>query len=230
MAFLKGIYPTKIIHRRPDMYWKEPEWWEKPKIDLTTLRPKPKKDVLLIVGDASGAIEDISAFLDFGVAFDTMCINYSPKLIRWPIQHFIAGDSHLPDMQAIAASMTNGCIKHCWNPKSVNFDVRWIKNSAQGWNGTTANLGIRIGLILGYLRIVLAGIPMDNSGNWYQSVIADDDVKQGKDHRAHLWKWIEIATRPIARMIRSMSGNTADMFGQPDKDWLTFNYENTEQN
>ena len=217
MAFLKGIYATKII---PD------KWWEQPQIeDLTTLRPEPKKDVLLIVGDASGVIDDISAFLDFEVDFDTMCINYSPKLIRWPIQHFIAGDSHLADMQAMAGSMKNGCIKHCWNPNSANFDVRWVKNSAQGWNGTTANLGIRIGLILGYLRIVLAGIPMDNSGNWYQSVIAPDDVKQGKDHRAHLWKWIEIATRPIARMIRSMSGNTADMFGQPDKDWLNLTHK-----
>jgi hypothetical protein len=217
MPFLKGIYATKII---PD------KWWESPEIDdITTLRPQPKKDALLIVGDASGVIDDINNFLDFKVEFDTMCINYSAELIPWPIQHFIAGDSHMADMQAVAASLKNGCIKHCWNPNSKNFDVRWVRNSSQGWNGTTANLGIRIGLILGYLRIVLAGVPMDNSGNWYQRNIPADDVKQGKDHRAHLWKWTEIATRPIARFIKSMSGNTADMFGKPTYNWLTFNHK-----
>jgi hypothetical protein len=190
---------------------------------VQSLRPEPKKPVLLVVGDAAGVLDDIDRFLDFGVDFDTMAINYSPKIIPWPIQHFIAGDSHMPDMQTMAKAMKNGCIKHCWNPNSDGFDVRWIRNSSQGWNGTTANLGIRIALILGYLRIVLAGVPMDNTGNWYKTVLKTDDVKQGKDHRAHLWKWTEIATRPIARFIKSMSGNTADMFGKPTADWLKLN-------
>ena len=212
MSFIKGIYPTKII---------KDEWWKAPVIeDVQSLRPKPEKDILLIVGDASGVLDDIERFLEFNEPFDTMAINYSPQIIPWNIQHYIAGDSHMADMQRVAASIKNGCIKHCWNPKSENFDVRWIKNTANGWNGTTANLGIRIGLILGYLRIVLAGVPMDNSGNWYNTCIPEDDVKQGKDHRAHLWKWTEIATRPIARFIKSMSGNTADMFGKPTKNWL----------
>lgn len=219
MPFLKGIYATKII---PD------KWWEQPEIDIATLRPQPKKDALLIVGDAAGVIADLKEFVSFKVEFDTMAINYSPAIIPWDIEHFIAGDSHMPDMQKIAKSLTNGAIKHCWNPKSEGFDVRWVRNSAQGWNGTTANLGIRIGLILGYTRIVLAGVPMDNSGNWYKNAIPTDDIKQGKDHRAHLWKWTEIATRPIARFIKSLSGNTADMFGKPTYNWLTFNYKEQE--
>jgi hypothetical protein len=220
MTILKGIYPTKIIPEK---------WWEQPKIEeIASLRPTPKKDVLLIVGDGHNVIDDLNGFLDFKVDFDTMAINYSPLIIPWDIQHFIAGDSHLPDMQKMAGSLKNGAIKHCWNPNSVNFDVRWVRNSKQGWNGTTANLGIRIGLILGYLRIVLAGVPMDESGNWYKSVISEDDIKQGKDHRAHLWKWVEIATRPISRFIKSMSGNTADMFGKPDIEWLNYKTKENE--
>jgi hypothetical protein len=220
MPFLKGIRPTRQVPHKVE------ELWEYPEIeDITTLRSEPKKDVLLIVGDASGVFDDIDAFLDFKVEFDTMAINYSPKIIPWKIQHFIAGDSHMKDMQNVAKSLTNGCIKHCWNPRSVGFDVRWIRQTQQGWNGTTANLGIRIGLILGYLRIVLAGVPMDNTGNWYRSYIPQNDIKQGKDHRAHLWKWTEIATRPIARFIKSMSGNTADMFGKPTYEWLTLNHK-----
>lgn len=191
-------------------------------IDIEKIKPKDQKDILLITGDGTHLLDDIEAFLEFGMSFDTMCINYSATLIPWPIQHFVAGDSHQPDMQKVAKTLTNGVIKHCWNPNSLGFDVRWIRNGRGGWTGTTANLAMKIGIILDYGRIVLAGVPMDKSGNWYKSFIPDNDIKQDKDHRHHLWKWTEIATRPLARFIRSMSGNTADLFGKPTKEWLLY--------
>lgn len=177
--------------------------------------------MLLIVGDATGVIKDLNEFLDFGVEFDTMAINYSVKIIPWQVEHFVAGDSHMKDMQALAATMKNGCIKHCWNPNSKGFDIRWIRNGVPGWNGTTANLCAKIGIALGYTRLVLAGVPMDGSGNWYAPLLKKNDIKLRKDHRQHLWKWTEIASRPIGRLIRSMSGNTAELLGKPTKDWLT---------
>ena len=197
--------------------------------DVTELRPKTGTDTLLIVGDATGVFYDLEAFLDFGVKFDTMCMNFSNEIIPWPIQHFIAGDSHMKQMQDQARSLGPEVIKHCWNPNSKYFDVRWIRNGCGGWNGTTANLGIKIGICLDYLRIVLAGIPMDDSGNWYAPYLPDNDIKKSKDHRHHLWKWTEIASRPLAYFIRSMSGNTMDLFGRPTKEWLTFQPETGEE-
>lgn len=217
---LKSIVPFTIV---PDRWWKGEEI-----TDLKSLRPQTGTDLLLIVGDASGVFDDLEQFLDFGMKFDTMAINYSIDIIPWPIQHFIAGDSHMPDMQRLAESLPQEVIKHCWNPNSYHFDVRWMRNGRGGWNGTTANLGIKIGIALDYLRIVLAGIPMDDSGNWYAPYIPQEDVKQNKDHRHHLWKWTEIATRPFSHFIRSMSGNTMDLFGRPTKEWLTFKQENGE--
>jgi len=95
-----------------------------------------------------------------------------------------------------------------------------VRNGRGGWNGTSANLALKIGIALDYTRIVLAGCPMDNSGNWYKPMLKNNDVKSNKDHRNHLWKWTEIATRPIGRFIRSMSGNTRDLFGEPTREWL----------
>lgn len=210
MAIIKGIYPTKVV---PD------KWWKMPEIDPKSLRPKPEREILLIVGDASGVIKDLSKFLDFGVVFDTMAINYSPKIIPWPIQHFVAGDSQDKDMKAMAKAMTNGCIKHCWNPDTGTFDVYW-KRTTPGWNGTTANLCVKIGIALGYTRLILAGVPIDSSGNWYAPILKDNDIKKNKNHKYHLWKWTEIASRPVGRLIRSMSGNTAELLGKPTKNWL----------
>ena len=213
---IKGLVPTRVI---------KDKWWESPKItDISTLKPQPERDILLIVGDATGVLQDLEDFLELCIeaqmGFDTLAINYSQRIMPWPIQHFIAGDSHMQDMKEVAKSLSSDVIKHCWNPNSPEFDVRWIRQGRPGWNGTTANLGIKIGIALGYLNIVLAGVPMDKSGNWYTPYIPQNDIKQGKDHRAHLWKWTEIAARPVGRLIRSMSGNTADLLGKPTVNWL----------
>ena len=217
MGSLRSVVPTKIVPGK---------WWSTEKIeDLESLRPQPPKDTLLIVGDGAGVVRDLDTFLDmaaaFGVDFDTMAINYSVLLVPWKVQHFVAGDSHMPDMQNLAKErVPDGVIKHCWNPNSFGFDVRWMRSFGGGWDGTTATLAMRVGLALDYTRIVLAGCPMDNSGNWYSDSMPETDIKKGKDHRHHLWKWTEIAGRPIGRFIRSMSGNTKDLFGYPTTEWL----------
>jgi len=191
--------------------------------DYMSLKPKPEKDVLLIVGDGSNVLEDLAdwyALAEGIVPYDTMAVNYSAMVIPHPIQHFAAGDAHMPDMQRVAKSLPSTVIKHAWNPGSVGFDVRWVRNGRGGWSGTSANLAVKIGLALDYTRLVLAGCPMDNTGNWYKPLLKEGDIKARKDHRAHLWKWMEMATRPIGRFMRSLSGNTADLFGRPTREWL----------
>ncbi|MFH2076311.1 MAG: hypothetical protein ABIJ57_13360 [Pseudomonadota bacterium] len=209
------VFPTRIVRQ---------DFWAMPIIqDYMALKPKPAKDVLLILGDGFNLLQDVEKFYSVAegvVPYDTMCVNYSALVCPHPYQHFAAGDAHLPDMKAVARRVPPGVIKHAWNPGCWEFDVRWIRNGRGGWSGTSTNLAFKIGLALDYTRIVLAGCPMDDSGNWYKPLIPDNDIKKNKDHRHHLWKWMEIATRPVGRFLRSMSGNTADLFGRPTREWL----------
>ena len=210
------LFPTKLIHS---------DYYASPIINnyMELLKPKPEKDVLLIVGDGMNVLQDIEEWYKLAegiVPYDTMCVNYSAMICPHPFEHYAAGDAHQPDMQKVAKGLPKEVIKHAWNPGCAGFDVRWIRNGRGGWNGTSGNLAFKIGLSLDYTRIVLVGCPMDNSGNWYSPLMADNDVKKSKDHRAHLWKWMEIACRPIARFLRSMSGNTKDLFGFPSREWL----------
>jgi hypothetical protein len=191
--------------------------------DYLSLKPKPEKDVLLIVGDGANVLQDIEEWYKIAegvVLYDTMCLNYSAMVCPHPIQHFAAGDAHMPDMRRVAESLPKEVTKHAWNPGCTGFDVRWLRNGRGGWNGTSANLAFKIGLALDYTRIILAGCPMDNSGNWYKKMVPEKDVKANKDHRHHLWKWMELACRPIGKFLKSMSGNTADLFGKPTREWL----------
>jgi len=197
--------------------------------DFMKLKPKPEKDVLLVLGDATDVLNDIGAWYDIAegiVEYDTMCVNYAAMICPHPYEHYAAGDAHMSDMQRVAKSLPDTVTKHAWNPGCSGFDVRWVRNGRGGWHGTSGNLAINIGLALDYTRIVLAGCPMDDSGNWYSKTVPDNDIKAHKDHRHHLWKWCEIATRPIGRFIRSMSGNTADLLGLPTREWLCHEPEN----
>jgi len=201
-------------------------WWRNVPIeDRMKLKPDTGNDILLIVGDGHNVLDDLERFLQFKQPFDLMTMNYSHKIIpkSWPVHHYISGDSHNADMQLQAEKVKEkypDVIRHCWNAGSKNFDVRWARNSSKGWTGTTTNLGVKIGIALDYLKIVLCGCPMDDQGNWYKSLVPLDDIKRGKDHTAHLWKWTEIASRPIGHFIRSMSGNTAHLLGEPTQEWL----------
>ena len=215
------IFPTKIL--AGDF------WGDQIIEDYMSLKPKPEKDVLLIMGDGFNLFEDIGAWYELAqgiVQYDTMCLNYSALVCPHPFEHYAAGDAHMPDMQNVARKLPEGVVKHSWNPGCTGFDVRWVRNGRGGWNGTTANLGFSIGLALDYTRIVLAGCPMDQSGNWYKPLIKPDDIKAHKDHRHHAWKWSEIATQPVGRFVRSMSGYTADLLGKPSREWLCHEPEN----
>jgi len=209
------IYPTKVNIDQP--------WKREPIEPVESLRPKTGNDVLLIVGDATCVMKDLAKFYDLSVPHDTLCINHSALIFLeagWPFEHYVCGDSHMRQMQKLALEIPDNVIKHCWNAQSPGFQVRWIKHDNRGWNGTTANLAVKLALTLDYLRLVLAGCPMDKSGHWYDNSLPENDTKRLNDHRHHLWFWTEMATRPAGKFIRSMSGNTKQLFGEPTREWL----------
>lgn len=210
------IFPTKLL---------DADYYAHPIIeDYMKYKPKPEKDVLLIVGDGSNVLKDIESWYELAeghIPYDTMCVNYSALICPHKFQYYAAGDAHMPDMRRVAMSLPKDVIKNAWNPGCIGFDIRWIRNGRGGWSGTSANLAFKIGMAFDYTRIVLAGCPMDSSGNWYKLLLPSNDIKSSKDHRHHLWKWMEIACRPIGKFVRSMSGNTADLFGKPTLEWLS---------
>ena len=85
------VFPTKIT--REDYFSQEIIE------DYMSLKPNREQDVLLIVGDGTAVLEDIGAWYDIAegiVGYDTMALNYSALIIPHRIQHYAAGDAHLP--------------------------------------------------------------------------------------------------------------------------------------
>ena len=183
--------------------------------DKRYLLDRPRKPVLLLVADGACVFDDLERFWDLGADHDTGCINNIGKVYPCSFEHFFAGDSQDMDMRMVSVALAPDVLSHCYNPMSETFAVRWFKENV-GWFGTTSMFAIYVALCLGYYRIVLAGAPLDASGRWYE-----DSIEQGNyDHEVHIWRWKQFRWRPWAGFVRSMSGNTAKILGEPTSEWL----------
>jgi hypothetical protein len=85
--------------------------------------------------------------------------------------------------------------------------------ASKDWQGSSGLFAVQVALRAGYQRIIACGVPMTVEGNHYerhqkwQSAIA---FRQG---------WVRCKNE-LAAHLRSMSGWTAEQFGQPDEEWL----------
>lgn len=90
---------------------------------------------------------------------------------------------------------------------------------AQG--GTSGLFGVLVGLLLGYQKIVLAGMPMDNSGHFFgpsSKAVQDDSTCFADRVVTGTWQWAR--DNVFKGRVRSLSGRTRERLGEPDKAWL----------
>ena len=82
------------------------------------------------------------------------------------------------------------------------------------WKGSSAAYAVYIALQKGAKKVVLCGCPLDDSGN----VLQNGGKQGGYDHFIGSWE----ANKNLGRLtnVRSMSGATRDICGNPSKAWL----------
>jgi len=78
---------------------------------------------------------------------------------------------------------------------------------------TSGLFAVLVALMLGYDRIVLAGMPVDGSGHYYDAPDAPDIEDYGSDH--HEQVWIEARDQVFEGRVTSLSGRTCDWLGSP---------------
>lgn len=94
-------------------------------------------------------------------------------------------------------------------------DYIWDIPRAKG--GTSSLLAVYVGLALGFNRIVLAGVPLDQSGHFYDpasekiQVFGSDFLKT---------EWMKSINEDFKGRVRSLSGRTKEWMGEPDSEWL----------
>ncbi len=91
-------------------------------------------------------------------------------------------------------------------------DYVWGNIEGAG-GGTSGILAVMIGLALGYDEIILAGVPLDNDGHFYDppslklNIFNSDFLKM---------EWTNTANNYFQGRVKSMSGWTREFLGAPD--------------
>lgn len=83
--------------------------------------------------------------------------------------------------------------------------------------GSSSLFGVQIGLALGYRRIILCGVPFDASGRFYFPPWQNGHDYAGSDG----WDiWEKLHDAGELANVRSMSGRTRQLLGEPEREWI----------
>jgi len=179
---------------------------------------------LIIAGSARCVWDDLRAM---GLAhadrasfpWEVMVLNDLIMHIPWPAHHAYSNDHKmLPRWLAarrpdLARDKPLGGVHTCSiGPNDMNV-WPW---SGQGTSGLNAVL---TGLAMGYDRIVLCGIPLDDEGHYFDAPWVrsrfTQEIREGHENPQWPRYWDRFARKCFDNKVRSMSGRTRDMLGGP---------------
>lgn len=152
------------------------------------------------------------------IAINDIGAYYRHKVHHWVSYH----DSCLPPFREVRRSK---------NRNDPILHAHFLEDSLSGqrqedvnyWNltyhySTSGILAVLIGLLLGYDKLILAGMPADNTPDFWQDPTVWNS--QGTKVRHKLWQIVMDRVPDIKRCTRSLSGNTMEWLGYPDAEWL----------
>ena len=136
---------------------------------------------------------------------------FMPNIQHW----FTIHSSILPGWQDVRADAVRGLnsdyVTHS-KQGGVQTDVNW---TIRPHHGTTSGMAaIMVALCLGYERVVLAGIPADDTGHFYPAD-SMSETEFCETYGQYKGNWLELEHTAFDGRVRSLSGNTKKWFGTP---------------
>lgn len=188
--------------------------------------------LLVICGAAKCLWNDLARLPD-NLNADWMAVNVAGVFVPHPVKYLVSlHETHVNEyrMQRRALGYPGEAITIA-NGGSPDKVIEF-----SGERGGSGLYAIRCGLKLGYDKIVLAGMPIDSSRYFFDmprmesllpASIRMDGVRADAFQRswvgcvyAKTWKSVSEELKPN---VRSMSGYTARLFGEPNDLWLGVN-------
>lgn len=175
---------------------------------------KTRKGLLLIVGSARGVFDDLDALLTndgnyYRTPMDVMCLN--DMVIHFPgkVDHVYSNDEKWLSKWVEARRPRTvkdhpGVILQHTCQKGLGKHIVWP------WpgHGTSGLNAVYTGLALGYDQIILAGIPMDGSGHYFDPPWKDTNYQPSGKY------WKMAAQKVFDGKVKSLSGQTREIIGE----------------
>lgn len=187
-----------------------------------------KGKTLAICGDARCLWDDLEALgcrSDLGRGtvrrdgFDFMTVNKVVETFPGNIEHAYSNEPKLL-MKFIAARRNEYSreFEHVQHTHSCNEGAKWRWPwGGQGTSGLGATL---VGVGLGYDRIILCGLPLDNTAHngephWRRCHFETSEAASPRDSEAPNGHWKRAIDLAFEGRVKSMSGRTREWLGAP---------------
>ena len=169
----------------------------------------------VVICGAARCLWDDLATLDLS-AHHLCAVNFVPICWTRVFDHWVSvhDDQHWFDRRSMSIyycrgeALANHCMLHGFRTDDSQV-VRWgFRNE-----GTSSLFALRVMLALGYDRIILAGVPLDGSGHFYEPPgDARPQDRFGDSYTHETW---QRAVPEFADRARSVSGFTRELLGAP---------------
>ena len=176
---------------------------------------------LLVCGASRSLWDDLERFWAWGVDCDVAAINYTiifyprRKDGKWPLQHAICADpdwveKHLEHRERRHRLHRDVITHSAKEPARCIWQLSNLRNMA-----FSASFASAIGLAMGYDKIILAGCSQAGDGHFYDPPW----TREQKDMKCYLFQWSD-NMQMFRDKVKSMSGVTRDILGEPTEEWL----------
>jgi hypothetical protein len=194
-------------------------------------------DTVLITGDGRCLAKDIKEFLSWKIPHDLYAVNRSLVFHDRQVDHWAAVDieectwftsnlaKHHEEKKPIIRHSIGGETQSPGFRGLGLFDVYWqmdfdFENEFQRriFTGNTGYFAILTSLVMGYKKIIIAGMPLDNNSHWYEQ------EEEPGPHWSSLtyMQWMDFKLKhPLAGCVKSMQGYSAFILGQATKEWAS---------
>lgn len=170
---------------------------------------------LLVLGGGRSVWRDIDAVGQIEDVWDVMCVNDIMAYYQGVVLHGVTLHvEYMPGWMTFRRGHAFGYGRHVFthsDRQAGGFpECTWKLDNL---GGTSSMYGIFIGLVMGYEKILLAGIPMDGSGHFFDPPGDKTAGMFDNSSQKNVWWWAR--DNIFKGRVKSMSGNTREWLGGP---------------
>lgn len=183
-----------------------------------------EKDVLLVLGSGQNVFEDIAqaeALLKReDIQYDVMACNLSFLAYNGHVLHLVSvHPERLLYFYELAKLLPEQRMAHIYTHSFMLCDGIQYAWPIANQEGTSAMFCVKVGLLLGYKKIIVCGVPLAGSRRFYDNPNQEFINNFSCPAIEHAWReWHK--TEAFQKNVRSMSGKSAEILGIPDEAWL----------
>lgn len=183
-----------------------------PKGELPEIVDSKQGGKIVILGSACGIWDDLARYDLQG--HDLMAVN--DMMMHYPGQLHHGATVHADKLPGWGFFQAYEASHKAWPPMQTHSHLKhdWVK-----WHwpihregGTSGLFAVTVALLMGYDLIVLAGIPCDDSPRYFDPP-GNKHEHMGRD--SMLREWQEANQAIFEGKVRSLSGRTRDLLGEP---------------